>query len=485
MNEAGTTIAAVSTPRGVGGVAVIRISGPDAAGVLCRCFAPGRGGDEGAAGAGGERSASASLFPDRAAVFGRVVDENGDVVDEALATLFRAPRSFTGEDVAEISCHGGIAVTRDVLDAVFAAGAAPAAPGEFTRRAFLNGKLSLSRAEAVGRIISAATSEQRRLATVSARGALSRGISAAADGLLRAVSELWAIVDYPDETVDVARAADLDAQLCESAERIDALAATYRRGRAIADGVRTVIAGRPNVGKSSLYNALCGSDRAIVTSEPGTTRDILETTLPFGGVTLLLADTAGVREGAGEAERIGVDRTRGAIESAELIFAVFDGSSPLTREDYELADYIASQSCDKIALLGKSDLPRGISGADEQKLRAVFGRLIPVSPATGAGLDELEKSVAELFETGGGDAGGAVLFESRQYAAVCRARALLGEARDLLARGGEIDAVGTLAESALTELWSADSRAAGTSDVYGAVSEAVLDDIFSRFCVGK
>ena len=339
------TIAAVSTPRGKGGVAVIRVSGPDAAAVGDAVF-----------------SKKLSLAePNRmlhGAIFLPVPGEERRQIDDGMAVFFRAPRSFTGEDTVEISCHGGTLVTQTVLAACIAAGARQAEAGEFTRRAFLNGKLSLDRAEALGALLEAGTLPQLALARSGMDGRLSAGVDEIYGSLLAVSSELRADIDFPDEDVSDMSADELYLRLSEAKERAGRLASTYSVGRAVAEGVATVICGRTNSGKSSLFNRLSGHESAIVTDIEGTTRDILTEKVSFGGVTLNLFDTAGLRDTEDPVERIGIGRAERAIEDAELIFAVFDGSSMPSEEDIALADRLSKAHAKVIAVINKSDLPR-------------------------------------------------------------------------------------------------------------------------------
>lgn len=464
LMEMERTVAAVSTPRGTGGVAVIRISGPDAGAVADRVFTPASGGS------------LLSRAP-RTAVFGTVGDADGREVDRAVATFFRAPASFTGEDTAEISCHGGAAVTRAVLSAVLAAGAFPAGPGEFTRRAFINGKISLTEAEATGLLIAADTDDRLALAAAAAGGKLRERVAAIGSGLADAISLLCAVIDYPDELISDDGSPDGEAEILaavrEAREGVAGLLETYRRGSAVADGVRTVICGAPNVGKSSLFNALTGGDDAIVTDVPGTTRDVLRKTVAFGGVTLLLSDTAGLREIGETVEKIGVERARREIGAADLIIAVFDSSRPLTDGE---KDAVPASGAVSVAVMNKTDLPRGLTEEDEEFLREKFTRVVSVSCRDGM-TDGLRDAIADLFDSDRIDlSGDPVIWDARQRADLAAARDALAEAEKTLASGGPPDAACALCEEAAAKLAETDGRGVG---------EEVLARIFSRFCVGK
>ena len=455
------TIAAVSTPRGKGGVAVIRVSGPDAAAVGDAVF-----------------SKKLSLAePNRmlhGAIFLPVPGEERRQIDDGMAVFFRAPRSFTGEDTVEISCHGGTLVTQTVLAACIAAGARQAEAGEFTRRAFLNGKLSLDRAEALGALLEAGTLPQLALARSGMDGRLSAGVDEIYESLLAVSSELRADIDFPDEDVSDMSADELYLRLSEAKERAGRLAATYSVGRAVAEGVATVICGRTNSGKSSLFNRLSGHESAIVTDIEGTTRDILTEKVSFGGVTLNLFDTAGLRDTEDPVERIGIGRAERAIEDAELIFAVFDGSCAPSEEDIALADRLSKAHAKVIAVINKSDLPRA------EGLDAICSRLplsVSVSAKTGLGVEELGRTVSELFNSDGIDImKDSVVATARQYGALAFACECLAEALTGIDAGLPVDLVCSSVERAMESLAAVSGRLVG---------EDIISSVFSKFCVGK
>jgi tRNA modification GTPase len=317
----GNVIAAISTPPGKGGVAVIRVSGSGAFEIAKKVFLPASGKD-------------ITSYSARTQIYGYIV-YNEKKIDDGMITLFPAPRSYTGEDTVEISCHGGILVTRTVLEALFSAGACPAEAGEFTRRAFLNGKLSLTEAEAIGTLLEAASHEQIRLSSSPARAKLAKEIENIRMDITDVMSSIYARIDYPDEDLGEFTDDETVKRLKNIRESISGLISTYRTGRAIAEGISAVICGKPNVGKSTLYNLLIGEEAAIVTDIAGTTRDVLERTVPLGRVVLKLSDTAGIRasEDMDAVEKIGIERSRGRIDSSELIIAVFDVSRPLDSYD--------------------------------------------------------------------------------------------------------------------------------------------------------
>lgn len=461
------TVAAVSTPFGKGGIAVIRISGEGAAEVINKVFVP-RGG------------ASPSETP-RAALYGTIVSPDGSVIDEGICVFYKAPASFTGEDTAELSCHGGILVTKRVLETVFAAGASPAAAGEFTRRSFLNGKMTLTEAEGVGLLLDADTDSRMKLASSGARGVLSQKLSAIGDNVSAVLSNLFALIDYPEEDIEDMGADRLCSELLGAAAEAEALSATFRTGRAVAEGVKTVICGKPNAGKSSLYNALAGEDRAIVTAIPGTTRDVLEDTVDCGGVTLRLWDTAGIREGGDEAEIIGIERARARLSEAELVLAVFDGSVGITEGDFALMDEVqtetANRSVTKLAIINKTDAGSAVTEEQLAQLNGLFDGVISLSAKTGEGIGILRDKIAELYGLGEISVGeDAVVWDATRKAELDTAADLLREAAADLSAGAPEDAVCSTAELALAALRRTDGR---------GVSEEIVNGIFSRFCVGK
>ena len=465
MNTLSSTVAAVSTPRGKGGIAVIRISGTDAVPTGEKMFHPYSGKKLGE-------------YPARTAVFGSISDAEDGVCDEGVAVVFRAPASFTGEDTVEISCHGGLAVTEAVYLSAIAHGARAAGPGEFTRRSFINGKMSLTEAEAVGLLIDADTKERLKLSSGGVRGNVSREIRRISDGMLSTMTALYAAIDYPEEDVGDEGEKNIEKTLSDSLSAVEKLLSTYKIGKAVADGVRCVICGRPNVGKSSLFNIMVGEDAAIVTSVEGTTRDILRETVSFGGVTLRLSDTAGLRSSGDAVEKIGIDRAQAEIDSAELIIAVFDGSEPLRAEDSELLRKIKDAPAPVIGVINKSDKDSGLSENDLSSITEAAYTVVHTS-AGGDKTDaaELEKAVAEIFGSGKIDlSSDAVIWDVRQREQLEHARVALYSAVTAMQSGDSIDCVCTLAEEAMAALDETDGR---------GVDERIVSEIFSRFCVGK
>lgn len=460
------TIAAISTPRGKGGVALIRISGPEAAAVGDRVFRP-------------KNKKALSGHAEREAVFGEIIS-GAAVIDTGLAVLFRAPRSFTGEDTVEVSCHGGVLVTAAVLGAALSAGARQAEAGEFTRRAYAAGKLTLSEAESLGMLLDARTDAQLRLARGGMSGSVSKAVGEICERISAVLGDIYARIDFPDEDLGELSAAEVVE--CVKGIRADAekLRSTYSTGRAIAEGIPTVICGRTNAGKSTLYNRLTGEASAIVTADEGTTRDVLTETVSFGGVTLRLSDTAGIREGRDEAERVGIGRAKDKIRESELVLFVIDGSRAPDGDEYALADELAARDGGRVAaILSKSDLTGGSAGADRNAaaLWERFPDRVSLSAESGEGMDALAALVGGMFIDGSlSPETDAVVQNARQYAALGEAIGAIIDAEETLSIGYSPDIAGISLEEALSALRSVDGR---------GVCAEVVDNIFSKFCVGK
>lgn len=434
---------------------MIRISGPDAIKTAARIFHSSRGRLE-------------DLGPYHA-LYGKIMD-GGLLLDEAVALVFRAPGSFTGEDVVELSVHGGIYLANRVLRAVLDAGARPAGAGEFTRRAFENGKMDLSKAESVMQLIGAGGEQALRAAAALMDGALARRIGEIRERLVSACAAVSAYIDFPEDDLPELSDIAIRGRIQEISDALSRLLSEYSAGKLLTQGVRTVIAGRPNVGKSALMNLLSGMDRSIVTEHAGTTRDVIREQVELDGLPLLLSDTAGIRETKDAVEAIGVERTRRELEAAQLILAVFDGSEDLRPEDEELLG--ACEGRVAVAIINKTDLPQKL---EETKLSCRFP-LVHMSAKTGEGTEDLAKTIRRVLELEHVDPAAGILANERQYSCVRRADAAVKEALSALFTGFTPDVAGILLEDALAALLELTGE---------RVSEAVVEEIFKNFCVGK
>lgn len=457
------TIAAIATPLGVGGVGMVRISGPDARLIADRVFCSRRGNVRDAEG--------------YTALYGRIgfpaenQQRERQWIDEAVALVFAAPASFTGEDVVELSVHGGVYLIRQTLRAVLDAGARLAQPGEFTRRAFLNGKMDLAQAESIMQLIGAQGEDALRAALSGREGALSRRVQGIRDGLLAIAAAMAVWADYPDEDVPALETQALAGELSNARQGLHDLLSTYDRGRILHEGIQTVIVGRPNVGKSTLMNLLAGGQRSIVTSVPGTTRDIVEEDVMLGNVRLRLADTAGLRDTDDLVESIGVQRTRQRMETAGLILAVFDASQALDQEDDALLSLLSGRPA--VAVVNKTDLPVRL------ELRAIEQAGAPVvlvSAGTGKGAAELAEAVESAVGLSALDPAAGMLANERQRDCIQASLEAVEEALSALADGSTLDAIGICLDDALSALLSLTGE---------RVTNAVTDEVFRRFCVGK
>lgn len=452
------TIAAIATARSPGAIGILRLSGPETKAILDRVFFPANG-------------RPMSRQTPRTMVYGRLLDDRWRVLDNALCVLFPGPDSYTGEDCAELHCHGAPVVLNEGMKLLLRLGARRAKGGEFTQRAFLNGRMDLLQAEAVVDVIDAETAEAARNAAGQLEGALSRSVQTVYDTLMDVTSRFYAIVDYPDEDIEELQRQTLLDALSRSEARLEALLSTFSRGQIMKNGLPTVLLGRPNVGKSSLLNALLGYDRAIVTDVAGTTRDTVEEKLPLGRLLLRLTDTAGIRESADAVERLGVERSRRAAEQASLALLLLDGSTPLTEED-EAAMSLAEQAPQRITVVNKCDLPQVL---DVDAVAARLGQTVRLSARTGEGVDALCQAIEALCPAGG-EAQGELLTNARQADAVSRALNSVKDARAALENGMTPDVVLTDAEVALAALGELNGK---------HIREDLVDTIFSRFCVGK
>jgi tRNA modification GTPase len=449
------TIAAIATPVGEGGLAVIRLSGPQACAVTDRCFRP-----------AGRASSTAGQAVSHTIHYGHVL-EDGRVLDEVLVSVMRAPRTFTREDVVEVSCHGGVLASKTVLDALLRAGARLAGPGEFTRRAFLNGRIDLAQAEAVADVIHSRTELALRAANEQLAGKLSQRINRLRDDLLSTLAHVEAHIDFPDEDIAPDTRDQLGDRLRRGLEFMRELLATANEGRLLRRGIRAAIVGRPNAGKSSLLNQLLGHDRAIVSPIPGTTRDTIEETANIRGLPVVFIDTAGLREARDEIEQEGVRRSRETLDQAELVLHVLDASEPYQAYDNLPPDRKRLIVINKVDLVRQLQLPAELRGEPA----------IEISCATGAGIEALKDAIQQRVWSGAIHAESLqVMINSRHQEALERAREATGRTLAALEAGESLELVAMelhIAVNAVGEI------------VGHTTTEDLLDRIFSQFCIGK
>ncbi len=454
------TIAAVSTPYGKGGIAVIRISGKDAYSIVSKVFVPKSG-------------KKIDEYKSSSAIYGSFVDEEGEF-DDGLVTIFKSPRSFTGEDTAELSCHGGILVTQRLLNACLSSGAEYAAPGEFTRRAFVNGKITLSQAEAVGGIIDAVTDKHLSISANQSRGSLSKKIDEIAGELVSLAASVYAYIDYPDEDMTDVSVDEMKVILTKLRNDIKKLIETFKYGKAISDGVKTVIAGRPNMGKSSIMNFFAGYDRALVSDIAGTTRDVVTEKIRFGDIVLNIADTAGIHSEGDFIEKMGMEKSLEYIKEADLVLVVADASEGLREDDIKVINRIkdfGKESC-SILVFNKTDKCESmIKHESVLPYCCYFSALSPSDEQ----ISLLKESIGEICGEREIDSDSEIIINARQHSALNKAYAAIGNSISALDSFTQ-DVAGFDIEDAISALRELEGR---------KVSESIVDEIFSKFCVGK
>lgn len=452
-----STIAAISTPLGTGGVGIIRISGSQATEIADKIFIS----------VSGKKLSDSKGYR---AYFGKIYD--GDIaVDEVVCLVFRAPNSYTGENVVEISCHGGVFLLKKILRLVLQSGAKAASPGEFTKRAFLNGKMDLSEAESVMTLISAQGEQGANAAFNQLEGKLSKKIKDINSSLLSVAAHIAAWVDYPDDEIEELGEDELGKTIVNAKLELSKLLSSFDSGMAVTSGVEAAIVGKPNVGKSTLMNLLTGYDRSIVTEIEGTTRDVVEETIELNGCLLRISDTAGMRETGDLVEKLGVERSRKKLERAAVVFAVFDLSKPLSDEDEELIAECKNKNV--IPIINKTDLNQSL---DVDYIKNRLGEPVYISAKSGSGYDALCDRVTELLGTKNFDTSSAILINERQRCCCQKAESALSDAENALNIGLTPDAIGVCIDDAIAALLELTGQKA---------SEAVVDEVFKQFCVGK
>jgi tRNA modification GTPase len=454
------TIAAIATPRGIGGISVIRISGDEAINVAGRVFTPVKG------------KTAAEMQPNTA-VYGDIC-ENNEKIDDGVLTIFIAPNSYTGENTAEITCHGGIYVTERVLRACLNAGAKLATAGEFTKRALLNGKISLTQAESVIDIINSQNKQYLTYSLAQRDGALFRKIESIAEIILDITVQIAAWIDYPDEdtnTLDSYETSSFLGQLTDCRTKLQLLLESFEIGKILRDGIVTAIVGKPNVGKSTLMNLLTKSERSIVTEIEGTTRDIIEESVNIGEVVLRLCDCAGIRDADDKVEQIGVDLMLKRLEQCELALAVFDNSRPLEKEDYALLEKLKGKNA--ICVINKADLENRL---DLTFLATQFKSVVEISAKDPASFEPLTALICKNMQLSRIDMNSGFIANERQRECAFSAEKSIGEAVEGITAGMTLDALGVTLEEALSSLYELSGK---------SVSETVIDEVFKRFCVGK
>ncbi len=448
------TIAAISTPIGHGGIGIVRVSGDDALKIIEKVFVPKNKGK----------------FKPYTLKFGNIIDEQGNVLDQVLISYFKAPKTYTGEDICEVNCHGGLIVTKQILDLFLRNGASMAEPGEFTKRAFLNGKIDLTQAEAVIDLINSKSAKENSASVKQIEGFLGEKIKEIKRDIVDLLVDIEANIDYPEYDVEEVRRERIETVLQGSISKIEKLEATFESGKVLREGVNTAIIGKPNVGKSSLLNALLKENRAIVTEIAGTTRDTIEEYVTIKGIPLKLIDTAGIRDTSDIVENIGIEKSKKAIDEAELVLLILDATSDLTAEDRALLDLIKDKK--HIVLINKIDAGSKVSEADLSD-----DNIIRISIKNGDGLDLLESKIENMFELCALDSeNDVVLTNSRHQALILKAKEGIINALNSAKNGLPLDMLSIDISEAIQKL----------GEITGeTVSEEVISGIFAKFCLGK
>lgn len=456
------TIAAISTPMGEGAISIVRLSGADALPIIEKLFQ-------------GVSDTPVDQWPTHTMHYGRIIDpEQNDIVEEVMVSVMRAPKTFTREDIIEINCHGGMVSVHRVLQLTLHEGARLAEPGEFTKRAFLHGRIDLSQAEAVMDLIRSKTDRAMNVAMNQMEGKLSRLIKDLRQTLLETVAHVEVNIDYPEFDAEAVTHDVLLEKTTYVRDEIRRLLQTAQEGKILREGLSTVIIGRPNVGKSSLLNQLVQENKAIVTEVPGTTRDVIEEYVNIRGVPLRLVDTAGIRETHDEVERIGVERSQKVLQDADLILLLLNGHEPLTEEDKRL--FAAISGMEAIIIINKNDLEQRIS-LDEVKQQAKHMSVIETSLIHDQGIDQLEQAISSLFFAGGIESQDATYVSNARHVALLnQAEETITEAIEAVSSGMPVD----MAQIDITRTWEILGEIVGDT-----VSDSLIDQLFSQFCLGK
>lgn len=449
-----TTIAAISTPAGAGGISIVRISGDEALNIIKRIF----------------KTKDIDNFPSHTVKYGHIIDGEGKVLDEVLVSFFKSPKTYTGEDVCEVNCHGGNLVTKQILELILRNGAKLAEPGEFTKRAFLNGKMDLSQAEAVMDLINSKSLKEKSASLNQLEGVLGKKIAEIKGNLVDLLVDIEANIDYPEYDVEDVRREKIDKVLEENIAKLDKLEKSFEDGKLLKNGVNTVIVGKPNVGKSSLLNVLLKEERAIVTEIAGTTRDTIEEYVTIKGIPLKIVDTAGIRETQDVVEGIGVEKSLKALKEAELVLMILDATKELEDEDFKILDEIKDKN--HIILINKIDMESKI-----EKSTLNDENVLEISAKTLEGIDELEQKIEEMFNINEINVNDEILVTNiRHKELISKAKEELKSVKHAINSGVPVDMISIELQNAVQNL----------GEITGeTVSEDVISGIFKKFCLGK